>query len=327
MYGSGMASRSEPRRAVAVRRRRAIPLATLRGFEAAARLLSFTLAADELSLTQSSISRQIGALERQVGKALFLRKTRALELTTAGARLLHAVQQSLAGIDRTVDEIRGLGLPPRVTLTTYASFASLWLVPRLAAFQRAHPEVEIRIDAGDRKIDLVAEGVDLAIRWCRPESAPVGALQLLEEEITPAVSPQLIERTRVRLNEPADLYQLPLLEMDDGLPTSAASSWQRWFEFAHAPPRATGGGRMTFSFIDQGVQAAVRGQGAVIGRTPFLDDLLASGQLIAPFPRVRMRTGYCHYLLVNPERANQQPVAVFSQWLLDEFKRGPQRRT
>ena len=118
------------------RRQRPVGLAALRGFEAAARRLSFTAAAAELNLTQSSISRQIAGLEQQVGKPLFVRKTRALELSAAGTLLLHATRQALGAIDHTVDEIRGTGRVQRVTLSTYASFASLWLVPRLALFQR-----------------------------------------------------------------------------------------------------------------------------------------------------------------------------------------------
>lgn len=323
-----MVSRPAPARAVP-RRRRPIQLASLRGFEAAARLLSFTLAADELALTQSSISRQIGALERQVGKPLFLRKTRALELTFAGERLQRAVQQALTAIDRSVDEIRGVGLPPRITLTTYASFASLWLVPRLAVFQREHPEIEIRIDAADRFIDLRKEGVDVALRWCNPERTPVpgDAIELLQEYVTPAVSSRLIERTRVTLNAPADLYKLPLLELDDSTPSSVASSWQRWFEFAGVPPQAPAGGRMTFTFIDQAVQAAVRGQGAVMGRSPLIEDSVATGDLTMPFPQLRMQTGYRYYLVVNPERAHLAHVTAFSQWLLTQFQQGPQRLT
>ena len=158
MYGAAMAPSSSSKR-------RPIGLAALRGFEAAARRLSFTDAAAELNLTQSSISRQIATLERQVGKALFVRKTRALLLTPAGAQLQQAVQQALAGIDRSVDALRGAGSAQRVTLSTYASFASLWLVPRLALFQRLHPGIEIRLDASDRVVDLQAEDVDLAIRW------------------------------------------------------------------------------------------------------------------------------------------------------------------
>jgi DNA-binding transcriptional LysR family regulator len=326
MYGSRMTNRpSSPRGGV--RRRRPIQLAPLRGFDAAARKLSFTLAAEELALTQSSVSRQISALERQVGKPLFVRKTRALELTPVGARLHAAVSNALAGIDRCIDEIRGAGLPPRVSLSTYASFASLWLVPRLAAFQRAHPQIEIRIDASDRQVDLQAEGIDVAVRRCLPQHVAglANVTQLCEELVTPALSPRLLERHGKALSGPQDLSQLPLIEMDAEWPAARASSWPRWFAFARASASAPTAGRLTFSFIDQAVQAAVRGQGVVMGRTPLLEDAIANGQLVAPFPALRMATGYRYYLLANPGRAGTPEVSAFAQWLVEEFGRGPQR--
>src|SRR5574340_614140 len=141
MYGQPMAEPATPSRQRSPRRRRPVGLASLRGFEAAARLLSFTRAADELALTQSAISRQIGTLERQVGRPLFTRGTRSLALTAAGLRLHAVVARALADLDRCVDELRGVDRPPRVSLTTYASFASLWLVPRLASFQYANPQI------------------------------------------------------------------------------------------------------------------------------------------------------------------------------------------
>jgi LysR family glycine cleavage system transcriptional activator len=315
-----------PRR---VPRRRPIGLTALRGFEASGRLLSFTLAAAELNLTQSSISRQVAALERQVGKKLFVRKTRALEITAPGDQLLRTVRQALAAVDRTVDEIRGTGGPPRVAVATYASFASLWLVPRLAAFQRAHPQIEIRIDAGDRAVDLEAEGMDIALRWCRPQTAPAHAQLLLEEEITPALSPELLARSGAVLQAPADLLKLPLLEMDSQMPTSVASSWHRWFESVGVPTeqQRPSAGKLYLTFIDQSVQAAVRGQGVVLGRTPFLDDLVAAGQLVTPFPGLRLRTGYCYYLIENRERRDLAHVAAFRAWLHEELQRGPRRDT
>lgn len=307
-------------------RRRPIALAALRGFEASARLLSFTLAAQELSLTQSSISRQVAALERQLGRPLFVRRTRALELTAAGNRLLQAVQHSLRQLDRTVDEIRGDGRHSRITLATWASFASLWLVPRLAAFQREHPDIEIRIDASDRFVDLEAEDVDLAVRWTRPGSVPAGAVQLLEEDVTPAIAPLLLERSGLHLREPRDLFQLPLLELDDAMPTSAASAWSRWFEFAGVRAAAPAP-RLLFTFIDQSVQAAVRGQGVVLGRSPFLDDLTASGDLVTPFPKLRMPTGYRYWLIERAQSRDAPQVAAFRNWMQAEFERGPERRT
>lgn len=312
------------------RPQRPVQLAALRGFEAAARHLSFTRAAEELNLTQSSISRQIAAFERQVGKPLFVRRTRALELTVEGERMLRVIQPSLIGIDRTVDEIRGVGAAPRVTVSTYASFASLWLVPRLSEFQREHPGIDIRLDASDRMVDLEADGIDVVVRWLRPgASVPTDAPVLLEEEMAPAMSPRLLAETRergVELREPADLAKLPLLAMDETVPSTPYSSWAKWCEFAGIAPfeRATG---IYFTFIDQCVQAAVRGQGAALVRTPFLDDLVASNDLVMPFPKLRMRTGYRYFLLVNRQRGALPHVAAFKEWVRSEFRRGPVRRT
>jgi len=304
------------------RRRRPIGLAALRGFEAAARLLSFTDAAAELSLTQSSISRQIAGLERQIGKPLFVRRTRALVLTAAGAQLQRAVRQALAMIDHGVDEIRGAGSARRMTLTTYASFASLWLVPRLAAFQRRYPDIEIRIDASDRVVDLQAEDIDVAIRWLAAGAMPAGASLLIDDVVAPAVSPRLLQTTPVR--KPADLARWPLLDLDDSIPGTERLNWAAWFEFAGAGAVAPAAGRLVFSFVDQAVQAAVRGQGVALVRSPFLQDCVAGGDLVMPFPKLRMQAGYRHVLVVNPQRAGRPHVAAFCSWLAGEFKQVPQ---
>jgi DNA-binding transcriptional LysR family regulator len=308
-------------------RRRPITLAALRGFEAAARHLSFTLAAAELNLTQSSISRQIAALERQIGKALFERRTRALELTAAGERLYAVVRQALQAVDRTVDEIRGDAGTPRVTVTTYASFASLWLVPRLADFQRRHPGIDIRIDASDRMVDLESDDVDIAIRWLRPGApVPTDATLLRAEEASPALSPRLLAARGAPLREPAELATLPILAMDETVPSAPYSSWARWCEFAGIAP-FDGVARLYFTYVDQSVQAAVRGQGVALVRTPFLDDLVASGDLVTPFPKLRLPTGYRYFLIVNRRRHAVPSVAAFRDWIIAEFERGPHRLT
>jgi DNA-binding transcriptional LysR family regulator len=309
------------------RRRRPIGLAALRGFDAAARHLSFTQAAAELSLTQSSISRQIAALERQLGRPLFERKTRALELTAAGERLFAAVRQALLTVDRTVDEIRGDGGTPRVTVTTYASFASLWLVPRLPDFQQQHPGIDIRIDASDRMVDLESDDVDLGIRWLRPGApVPTDALLLQTEESTPALSPRLLAASTTPLREPAQLAAFPMLAMDETVPSAPYGSWARWCEFAGIPV-FEGAARLYFTYVDQSVQAAVRGQGVALVRTPFVDDLVASGDLITPFPHLRMPTGYRYFLIDNRKRVAVAHVAAFRNWVIAEFQRGPHRLT
>jgi DNA-binding transcriptional LysR family regulator len=305
------------------RRPRPIALAGLRGFEAAARHLSFTLAAAELHLTQSSVSRQIAALERQVGKPLFVRRTRALELTPAGERLHAAVRRALVEVDRTVAQLRGTGAAPRVTITTYASFASLWLGPRLAAFQRDHPGIDIRIDASDQFVDLARSDVDVAIRVTR---GPAGAETLLEEEANAALSPRLLAALPDGLRTPQALGRLPLIEPDDTLPSAQFTNFDAWCE-ANGLALFNPPARLYFTYIDQSVQATARGQGAAIVRTPFLDELVASGDLVVPFPQLRMRTGYRYSLLVNPGRADLPHVAAFRDWLVAEFRRGPVRRT
>lgn len=312
--------------AVPHRRSRPIGLAGVRGFEAAARHLSFTLAAQELHLTQSSISRQVAALEREVGRPLFARRTRALELTPAGERLHAAVRAGLAGIDRAVAQVRGIGVQPRVTVTTYASFASLWLGPRLAAFQRAHPGIDIRIDASDRMVDLEAEDVDLAIRWTRAAQMPAAAEPLLDEEINAAVSPRVLDALGAPLGSPEALAALPLIEPDDSMPSARYSNFDAWCEAAGIAPLDPPG-RLYFTYVDQAVQAAVRGQGAAIVRTPFLDELVATGDLVVPFPHLRMKTGFRYYLLANPKRAALPQVAAFREWLVEAFRRGPARLT
>lgn len=304
-----------------VRRRRPLPLGALRGFDAAARHLSFTLAAQELLLTQSSVSRQVAALERQIGRPLFIRRTRALALTAAGEQLRRAARQALSVIDQAVDDLRGAGALQRITLTTYASFASLWLVPRLAAFQRDHPGTEIRIDASDRVIDLQAEDMDVAIRWLPAGALPPHASLLIDDLATPALSPRLLRGAA--LSKPADLARWPLLELDDSVPGTQWQSWARWFEHAGAGGVEPAAGRLLFSFVDQAVQAAIRGQGVALVRSPFLQDCVAAGDLVMPFPHLRLHSGYRHVLVVNPARARRPHVVAFCQWLGEQFERAP----
>ena len=144
----------EPSLSHGLQRTRPLSAGHLRALEAVARHLNFRAAAEELSLTQSAVSRQIQALEDEVGVALFLRHTRAVALTSAGAQLLRVVVPSLERIDATVRLIRRTAGRKSVAITTWASFASMWLIPRLEAFQREYPDIDIRIDATDNAVDL-----------------------------------------------------------------------------------------------------------------------------------------------------------------------------
>jgi LysR family transcriptional regulator, glycine cleavage system transcriptional activator len=307
-------------------RKRPIGLGSLRGFESAARHLSFTLAADELHLTQSAVSRQVAALETDVGHRLFVRKTRALVLTPAGERLARSTRQALSTVDRSVDEIRGQTGSPRVVVTTYPSFASLWLVPRLAAFQNAHPGVEIRIDAQGRRVDLETEGIDIALRRSRPQDAPRDAIALIDEDVTPALSADLLNRFGGRVQSPADLLRMPLIEIEQDLPNEA-DSWQRWFEAAGVEADTEANSPvMVVAYIDQSMQAAARGQGVVLAYRPFREDWVSAGQLLIPFPEIRVSTGYGMYLIVNDASRSRAGVIELRDWLLAEFNRAPARQ-
>jgi LysR family glycine cleavage system transcriptional activator len=301
------------------RSRRPISLDNLRGFAAAARHLSFTLAAAELHLTQSSISRQVGALEDQLGVALFERKTRALQLTAAGERLQRAVRTALETIDVCVDDLRGDDRDDRVTVATFASFASLWLGPRLPGFQAQYPELSVRIDAADRKVDLDAEGIDLAIRWIPLASPPPGATLLVEDESMPLLAPRLVTLHGMPAT-PRDLLALPLLEIDNRIAMAPGVTWTGWLEHAGVT-EARVRPRTVFSYMDQLVQAAIRGQGAIIGRLPYLWDLTAAGDLVAPFPELRFRNGFGFFLLLNPQRARRPAVKALADFIVAEFAR------
>src|SRR3954471_21925360 len=174
-------------------RSRPISAGHLRAFEAVARHLNFRAASEEMALTQSAGRRPIQSLEEEVGVSLFLRHARAVELTSAGAQLLLAVTHSLPRIDGAVRQIRQSAGRRTVALTTFASFASMWLIPRLEQFQREHPEIDIRIDASDQTLDLDLADVDLALRYGPTGTMPPHAVRLFGEQLTPVASPWLLK--------------------------------------------------------------------------------------------------------------------------------------
>lgn len=297
-------------------RTRAIGAGHLRAFLAVARHLNFRAAADELALTQSAVSRQIQALEDEVGVPLFLRHSRAVELTGAGAQLLHAVQPALEAIDGTVRQIRQTVGRKSVAITTWASFAAMWLIPRLEAFQRSCPDIDIRIDTGDAVVDLDTTDVDLAIRYSRSPEAT--AQQLFGEELVIVGSPALLKKGPP-LRQPADAAQYTLIETGDvhRMPQLEWLSWQRWFA-AHGcdqlqPPRW-----LYFNYAHQIIQAALAGQGLALARLPLVADALAAGDLVQVLPEHRLASPLSYWLLLGPRSGQRPEVLAFCQWLMQE---------
>lgn len=288
------------------------PLPLLAAFEAAARHLSFTRAAQERFVTQSAISRQIRALEDELGMPLFERRHRALALTEDGQRLYAACAAALNTLRVAVRAVREPHQRQVLALTTTPGFASLWLIPRLTAFTRAHAGIDVRLDAGLGNRNLASEGFDLAIRY-----SPVGSgqgQQLFAESMLPVCSPRLVSEVGLPLREPADLARHTLLHLAmDGDSSGMPAEWEPWLNawgLADLRPAA----RLSFSSYSEAIAAAVAGQGVALGRRPLVDGLLASGQLVTPF-EAGIESARAYRLLIDPAARSRPAVKAFVAWL------------
>ena len=295
-------------------RTRPIIAGHMRAFEAVARHLNFRAASEEFSVTQSAVSRQIQALEDDVGASLFLRHTRAVELTSAGALLLAAVSRALPQIDGAVRQIRQSAGRKSVSITTFASFASMWLIPRMEVFQRDNPDIDIRIDASDVAVDLDVADIDLAIRYGPANSMPKHAIRMFGEQLAPVISPWLL-KSNPRIKKPEDLAQFSLIEAGDAHRTHLEwLTWRRWFDEQHLtqlqPKRW-----LYFNYAYQMTQAALAGQGVVLARMPLIAENLARGDLIEVLPETRMDSPMAYWLLVGPRSASRKEIRAFCDWL------------
>jgi LysR family transcriptional regulator, glycine cleavage system transcriptional activator len=296
-------------------RTRPLALGQLRALEAVARHLNFRAAAEELSLTQSAVSRQVQALEDEVGVPLFLRHTRAVELTSAGNQLLGAVVPSLERVDNAVRQIRRTAGRKSVAITTWASFASMWLIPRLEAFQADYPDIDIRIDATDNPVDLDTSDVDLAIRYTRAANVGSHAVRLFGEQLTPVASPWLL-KNGAPLRKGTDLSRFALLEASDTHRTQNLEwlTWRRWL-IENKLPTLEPKRWMYFNYAHQIVQAALTGQGVALARMPLVADSLASGDLVEVLPSSRIDTPMVYWLLVGPRSGARPEIQAFRHWL------------
>jgi len=294
-------------------RRRPLPVGPLRAFEAVARQLSFRAAAEELHVTQPAVSRQIRGLEDELGAALFARGTRHVELTTAGATLLRSVAPMLDRLDTSVRQIRASAGREPVSLTTFASFASLWLIPRLHGFQATHPAIDIRISANDMLADLDDPEIDLALRYCHPDQAPPHARPMFGEVLTPVCAPSLAGSS---LRTPADLTTHTLLEEDDQRPSAEYLSWRRWLGL-HAPAGLEPQRWIYLNFTYQQIQAALAGQGVALARLSLVNESLARGELVEPFgPALRITSPFAYWLIRSPARRERPALDAFEDWVL-----------
>ncbi|MGU7774484.1 transcriptional regulator GcvA [Burkholderia sp. MR1-5-21] len=289
------------------------PLQTLRAFEATGRLLSMTLAADELHVTHGAVSRHIKTLESHLGIALFQRLTRRIVLTEAGAEFLLAVTRVLAELTKESERLRAHDNVARLKINASVSFANKWLAPRLHRLKALHPELDIHLDVTDTYVDLNDGDVDVAIRYGSGRYPRVLAERVLEETVTPVCSPAY----RAKMGGMASVASIAgctLLHEDRML-----ANWEQWLVLAGvAGVRSDRGPAYSHGSI--AIEAAIRGEGVALGRSVIVADDIAAGRLVAPFPQVRLKAERGHDLVYRIGNRDDPKVCALRDWLADEIR-------
>jgi LysR family transcriptional regulator, glycine cleavage system transcriptional activator len=288
----------------------------LRAFEAAARHLSFTQAASELNVTQTAISHQIRRLEEELGIRLFIRKNRALALTPEARDYLPGIRAAFNDLRLATDRLLRKDSDNVLTISTLASLAAKWLLPRLSSFQEAHPDIDVRITTSTGLVDFRSGDVDAAIRYGRGHWPGARAEWLMADEMFPVCSPELLAGKRP-LQNPDDLRDHVLLHN-----TNNGDDWRLWLTAAGLPPDLSKPPGITFDLILMTVQAAIDGMGVAMGRTTYVKDDIAKGRLVVPF-QIALPADAGFYL-VSPEAAPDSPkLRAFRQWLLHSTQNKP----
>ncbi|SRR5258706_1371634 len=287
--------------------RRLPPLGALRAFEAAARHVSFSRAAEELNVTPAAISHQVKQLEAWLGVPLFRRLTRALRLTDEGQALLPALGQAFDRLALAVEKVSAGGAAGTLTVSALTTFVLNWLVPRLPRFQAAHPELDVRLSTSRALVDFARDDVDVAVRYGTGRWPDVRADKLFDDILTPLCGAAFKDRLRA----PADLIGMPLLQSDDTNP-----EWALWLEAAGVAHPNPGRGP-SFDSTRIAVDAAIDGLGVAIGGTRLFADVLAQGRLFQPFA-LAVPSGRAYWLVSPAVTAERPKVRAFRDWVLAE---------
>ncbi len=283
-----------------------LSLNALRAVEAVGRLGSLKLAADELGVSVGAVSQQIGKAEEQLGRALFRRTSHGLEPSTVGAAALPRLATAFRELSDTVALIRNRQSSV-LTISVAPVFASKWLVPRLARYAALHPDIILRLDATTELVDLERTGVDVAIRVGAGDWKGVDLDFLLPQEVFPVCAPHLAERLLTH----ADILSVPAV-----IDANSVLHWETWL----AEVGLSGASMKTgYTFTDAALalDAAIAGQGVMLGWMTLASHALAAGQLVAPFPE-RARTGLGYYIVTARGRRERR-IDEFKAWLKGEI--------
>ncbi len=293
------------------------PLNALRTFEAAARLLNFSRAAEELHVTPSAVSHQIKDLEDRLGVALFRRAKKALFLTEAGGVLLQGAHAAFGALSRTMDDLHALAHTPVLTVSVPPSVAMKWLVPRLGNFRERHPDIDVRISTDTELPDLISGDVDIAVHYGSGDYPGLQAEQLVENSVAPMCSPKFLAG-ETPLRHPEDLSHFTLLHDTGGDEFgNPAYDWGTWLA-AHGISNVDATLGLRFNTSADVLNAAVAGAGVAIGKTALAVDDLKSGRLVCLFDAVVAEKA-AYYVVYAESGSNQIKVVAFRDWLFREF--------
>jgi LysR family glycine cleavage system transcriptional activator len=276
--------------------------------------MSITLAANDLCLTQSAVSRQILALEEYLGTPVLIRRHRAIALTETGERLMVLASPWMDRLAEFTESVRNNGRVPPITITASFGVTALWLLPKLAAFQEANPNHDVRVAASNHVFDLRQEGIDLAIRYAREADVPAVAIRLFGEKVVPMASKAVAARA---FESPQALLNEVLLEYDE----PRTRPWLRWSEWqaaaglGDAKPKAY----LHCNHYDQLVQLAVDGHGVALGRIALVLPMLLDGRLVA-MPTDQVHESDYAYWLIETSPDLRPEVAMFRTWLIAEAR-------
>ena len=302
--------------------RRINSLIELRAFSTAARLLSFTRAADELNLTQGAISRQIKNLEKTLGVELFHRQKKGLRLTEEGLRLLPDINSALDLLDRATSALAELSACPRLFVRVPPTLALRWLIPRLSDFGDRHPEIEVQLatslGATMEGFDLARDRIDVAIARIevpRPDTT-LRFDYLMADDHVPVCSAKLLDGPEP-LSHPDDLVHHKLLHA-----ITRPRAWRSWLEHVGVSGIDPDNG-LFFDHYHFAIQAAIDGLGVTVAPRPLIENDLAEGRLVIPFDLVAP-SGSAYYVVSRTDGVNNRSAAVFRDWLLaaDKVRRG-----
>jgi LysR family glycine cleavage system transcriptional activator len=293
----------------------------LRAFEAAARHLSFTKAAEELNVTQTAISHQIKRLEEEIGVRLFVRQNRTLTLTAEARDYLPGIRAAFQDLRLATERMRRKDNANTLTVTTIASFAAKWLMPRLSKFQQQHPTIDVRVTTSTELADFSRDGVDVGIRYGHGKWAGLRSDWLMADELFPVCSPALLQGKNP-IRRPEDLAHHTLLYSSNDM----EDDWRLWLTAAGVKTDILKQPGLTFDMIFMTVQAAIDGLGVAIGRTAFVEGDIAAGRLVVPFDiALPIDVGF---YLVCPEAAADAPkIVAFREWLTATARRDKQPLT